>query len=290
MGGFTAQKKGLWSLETEKMLQDRGALPEEEGDVVREYKAMHDEIFLSSWLRDVGEDKKEREMDADSETKELVSKKRTREEEKEENETEIVKIRCVNPVSTEAFDIFCQGEDSEGRRNGKSSSQKGGKSPNLGTLAKKDPVVASDDVSSNPFVSAETLKACALIGLHLLAAGDEAGSSGSQSPDLGDLRRQGCPKSPHREGDVESWTESEGTSSSDQCEHNVESLTLNATGQDQSGGMISLFSWRIGNLRGWLLAATSPWICCAKKCMRPGSWDAATKRPGVTARNALLSP
>ena len=31
-------------------------------------------------------------------------------------------------------------------------------------------------------VSAETLKACALIGLHLLAAGGDAGSSGSQSP------------------------------------------------------------------------------------------------------------
>ena len=43
-------------------------------------------------------------------------------------------------------------------------------------------VVASDEVSSNPFVSAETQKACALIGLHLLAAEGEAGSSGSQSP------------------------------------------------------------------------------------------------------------
>ena len=33
------------------MLQDRGALPKEEGDVVREYKAVHAENFLSSWLR-----------------------------------------------------------------------------------------------------------------------------------------------------------------------------------------------------------------------------------------------
>ena len=37
-------------------------------------------------------------------------------------------------------------------------------------LVKKEPVVASDDVSSNPFVSVVTLKACALIGLHFLAA------------------------------------------------------------------------------------------------------------------------
>ena len=52
-------------------------------------------------------------------------------------------------------------------------------------LIKKEPVVASDDVSSNPFVSAETLKAFALIGLHLLAAGDDTGFSGCQSPELG---------------------------------------------------------------------------------------------------------
>ena len=48
-----------------------------------------------------------------------------------------------------------------------------------------------------PFVSTETLKACALTGLHITAAEDEAGSSGSQSPDVGDMRRYGCPKSPH---------------------------------------------------------------------------------------------
>ena len=47
MGGFTAQK-GLRNLAREKMLQDRGALPKEEGDVVREYKAMYEENFSSS--------------------------------------------------------------------------------------------------------------------------------------------------------------------------------------------------------------------------------------------------
>ena len=40
MEGFMAQK-GLWNLVGKKVLQDRGALPEEEGDVIREYKAMH---------------------------------------------------------------------------------------------------------------------------------------------------------------------------------------------------------------------------------------------------------
>ena len=42
-------------------------------------------------------------MEVDRETKEVGSKTRIREEEKEENEMVIVKRRCVNLVSTEAF-------------------------------------------------------------------------------------------------------------------------------------------------------------------------------------------
>ena len=61
-------------------------------------------------------------------------------------------------------------------------------------LIKKEPVVASNEVLPKPIVSAETLKACALIGLHLLAAEGEDGSSGSQSRDSRDLWRYGCPK------------------------------------------------------------------------------------------------
>ena len=56
-------------------------------------------------------------------------------------------------------------------------------------------------VSFRPFASAETLKACALIGLHLLAAEGEAGSSGNnQSPDLGDMWRYCCPREPRNGG------------------------------------------------------------------------------------------
>ena len=43
-------------------------------------------------------------------------------------------------------------------------------------LIKKEHVVASNEVLPNPHVSAETLEACALIGLHLLAADYEVGS------------------------------------------------------------------------------------------------------------------
>ena len=68
------------------MLQD-GALPKEDGDVVREYKAMHEENFLCSCFRKDGEDKKGRNMEAERETKEELGKKRKRKGEKEENET-----------------------------------------------------------------------------------------------------------------------------------------------------------------------------------------------------------
>ena len=63
-------------------------------------------------------------------------------------------------------------------------------------LTQKEPVVASNEVLPNPFVSAETFEACALVGPHSLAAEGEEGSSGSQSPDLGDAWRYRCPKQP----------------------------------------------------------------------------------------------
>ena len=60
MGDFTAQT-GLWNLARDKMLQDRGALPKEEGDFIGEYKAMHEENYLSGWLREGGEGKQRRQ-------------------------------------------------------------------------------------------------------------------------------------------------------------------------------------------------------------------------------------
>ena len=34
-------QKGLWNLVRDKVLRERGALLKEEGDVIRDYKAMH---------------------------------------------------------------------------------------------------------------------------------------------------------------------------------------------------------------------------------------------------------
>ena len=53
-------QKGRWESHKRKMLQDRGTLPEEEGDAIKECKAMHEDNFLSIWLRKDGKDKKER--------------------------------------------------------------------------------------------------------------------------------------------------------------------------------------------------------------------------------------
>ena len=54
-------------------------------------------------------------------------------------------------------------------------------------LVKNVPVALTKAVEFRPSVLAETLKAFLLIGLHLLAAEDEAESSGSLSHDLGNM-------------------------------------------------------------------------------------------------------
>ena len=45
----------------QKILRERGAPPKEKGDGVREYEAMHEENFLSSWLRKKGEREKRKD-------------------------------------------------------------------------------------------------------------------------------------------------------------------------------------------------------------------------------------
>ena len=98
-----------------------------------------------------------------------------------------------------------------------------------------------------PYVSAETLKACALIGLHLLAAEGEEGSSGSQSPDLGDMWRHGCPVSPER---FRSCSTSVASCGGEECEHNNECRAIQVVGQDWSSEVVALFleDWELGRV------------------------------------------
>ena len=55
---------------------------------------MHEEKFLSCWLREERKVKEGQILEMDEETKEVTSKKRIRDKEKEENETLSVKRRC----------------------------------------------------------------------------------------------------------------------------------------------------------------------------------------------------
>ena len=93
-------------------------------------------------------------------------------------------------------------------------------------LSKKEQVVAS------------TLKVCALIDLHCLAADYEMGSSGSQSPDLGDMWKYGCPKSP-----IWSSPCSASVTSGDDEEygHNNECRAIEVVGKVWSSEVVALF-------------------------------------------------
>ena len=99
-----------------KVLQDRGALPTDEGDVIGEYKAMHDENCpeqLVEGRRETQGKKEDVIMEIDKETEEEASKKRTRKEEEAENETVSAERRCVGSVSADTLDIFSHGEHSK---------------------------------------------------------------------------------------------------------------------------------------------------------------------------------
>ena len=80
------RKEGLLNLSKKNQaLQDRGALPREEGDAIREFKAMHEENFLGSWLR---KDSKSKTKE-DQEVREDVGKKGEKGREKEKYETAV---------------------------------------------------------------------------------------------------------------------------------------------------------------------------------------------------------
>ena len=93
-------QKGLWNLAGEKILRARGALPKEDGDAVREHKAMHEEDFLSSWLRVDGREKEEGTVGMGNESNE---------ERGEKVETVTAERRCDGFVSVEAFEILVNG-------------------------------------------------------------------------------------------------------------------------------------------------------------------------------------
>ena len=71
------------------MLEDRGALPKEDGNQLQEYGAMREEKFLSSWLREDVEGAKAEMERLKEEAKQEENKSGKREVEKEGERIEI---------------------------------------------------------------------------------------------------------------------------------------------------------------------------------------------------------
>ena len=132
---------------------------------------------------------------------------------------------------------------------------------------KKEQVVASNEVLRNPWVSAETLKACALINLHLLAADYEVGSSGSPFPDLGDMWKCGCSRSKIWSSPCSaSVTSGDG----DEYGHNNGCRAIGVIGQDWSSEVVALFleDWELGRV-AWSCHVAVDILC---QEMRDACW------------------
>ena len=81
-------------------------LPKEEGNVIRECKALHDQNFLSSWSREDGKQRKKNNGNRQGDQRRDGQK----EEERRERDGS-VKRRCVGSVSVEALKMFSRGRD-----------------------------------------------------------------------------------------------------------------------------------------------------------------------------------
>ena len=92
-------------------------------------------------------------------------------------------------------------------------------------LCKQELAVVREAVDFGPCVSAEALKACALIGLHMIAEEVASLSLDGHSPEWGGNVEVWRSKEPSLER-RRWWTESEYTSSCELYEHNAESRAL----------------------------------------------------------------
>ena len=117
-------------------------------------------------------------------------------------------------------------------------------------LIKKEAFVLTKAVEFRPRVKAETLRACALIGPHLMAAGGASGfssSCGVFSPELGGIPGLSSPRYPLWKVDV-SCSGSETTLGYEEHGRNNECRALEVSGQDGQARWWRSFL-RIGSLR-----------------------------------------
>ena len=93
-------------------------------------------------------------------------------------------------------------------------------------LLKKVPMVLSELIKFGPCISAETAKACAQIGLRMMAEENASRSDNDSCLDLGDLWRCGCPESLVWGNNGFEWAGNEGTFFLEYFEHNVGNLVV----------------------------------------------------------------
>ena len=98
-----------------------------------------------------------------------------------------------------------------------------------------------------PLFSADVLKKCALIALHVIAEEGRDGD-GCHVPGLGDEWKVDCPKSPMWESEGEAWSEDEDASSTASREGNVCNDALHVVGLHGPGDKIAI------SLQDWELA------------------------------------
>ena len=103
-------QKDLWNLAKEKIMKGRGELPNEEGDAVREYKALHGENFLSSWLRENERGEEERTAKVENNAEERSEKRKRRRRNKRTTREELSEDVKVL-VRWRLFEIFSQGRE-----------------------------------------------------------------------------------------------------------------------------------------------------------------------------------
>ena len=116
------------------------------------------------------------------------------------------------------------------------------------SFLKKEPMVLSKLVEFGPCFSADTVKACGMIGLHIIAEENAFPSDKGSSPDHGEVWKHGCPKSPVWSDDGLEEERGEDASSVEYYEHNVDNLAIEVVGQNwscegRSGGYWATCQW-----------------------------------------------
>ena len=117
-------------------------------------------------------------------------------------------------------------------------------------LLEKGRTVLSELIEFGPCISAEPAKACALIGLHMMAEENALRSDSDSSLDFGTCGGTTAQKNTVWGSNVVDLAGSEGTPSLEYHEHNVGNLAVEVVWQTWSSEVITLYlrDWEVGRV------------------------------------------